>query len=670
MRKITQLASDDSAWKPPVLRTDRKAAIYARRSPAYTRDATKDKSQSREMQTQDLLEWATNQGWLDNDLEPYFADFGLSGTLRPDERPDMLRLFDDLDSGKLDHGTVICYQESRLFRDDTQIYYNQFIQKCKGHDVLVVAVSPYTMIYDFTDEFLTEMFRWKCKEAGEFIKRQIKGWMHPAKERAARQGYWAGMGDVSIGYIVDKEQKSPTFNRFVIYEPHATIVRYLFRRFMELCGDMTKFFRELVDTPIEFPPYPQSILDGYITKNRIMRYSLGKLRTRSALESILTNRAYLGWRIVKGDIASKNSHGAIVEEELFSYAFTQLTGCTLEGEPLEIEKENKRFYRKKTVTHEALLKDRLVSTYGTIHVHAEGHYDDQGNTSAYYVFRSPVTSRQPGFTNIGNMELGNINILDGIVVARMFEHITQIHNLKSYDEGVAKKQEERQSRLQSVISSLAQIPMQQQNIATQIGKTDNPNVRDILLKSIEDLDREKKKLLQAKAELETENAMTLRNLQEELSDLQEYWDDYPVSKRIALINFLVQKVVLDIESSHWLRVEVHWLHEEWGIEQMYYSRIKGVFPNWNEKEEALLREYYPEHLRMEVMKQLPNRSWEAIRTRAFTLKIERLIHWERYGYQKMTYDDIQFMQEHGIEETVRSTNWEYLHQRAIMVFDN
>lgn len=212
--------------------------------------------------------------------------------------------------------------------------------------------------------------------------------------------------------------------------------------------------------------------------------------------------------------------------------------------------------------------------------------------------------------------------------------------------------------------------MQQQNIAAQIGKTDNPNVHDVLLKSIEDLDREKKKLLQAKTELETENAMTLRNLQEELSDLQEYWDDYPVSKRIALINFLVQKVMLDIESSHWLRVEVHWLHEEWGIEQMYYSRIKGVFPNWNEKEEALLREYYPEHLRMEVMKQLSNRSWEAIRTRAFTLKIERLIHWERYGYQKMTYDDIQFMQEHGIEETARSTNWEYLHQRAIMVFDN
>jgi Resolvase, N terminal domain len=658
MRKIIAKTSHDPMWQPPALRIDRKAAIYARRSPTYARDASKDKTQSREMQTQDLLEWGIGQGWLETDLEPYFADFGLSGTLRPDERPDMLRLFDDLDSGKLDHGTVICFQESRLFRDESQIYYNQFIQKCKEHDVLVVAVSPYMMIYDFSDEFLTEMFRWKCKEAGEFIRRQIKGWMHPARIRAAKQGYYAGMGDVSIGYIVDKNPKSPTYNCFVVYEPHAEVVRYLFRRFMELCGDLSKFFRELVDEPVEFPAYPQEILNNYITKNRIMNYSLGKLRTRSALLSILTNRCYLGWRVVQGEVVSTNNHEAIVNETVFAYAFIKLTGCTLDGEPLDVERENRRFYRDMTVTHEALLKDRLVSTNGTIHVNAEGHYDAEGNTSAYYLFRSHATNRQPGFTNRGNMELGNITILDGIVVSRLFEHIREIHTLKNYDEEIEKKRKEREKRLQSVINSLEQIPVQQKNIAEQIGKTNSASVRDILLASIENLDNERKKLLQAKAELEQENANTLRNLEEELQDLEQYWEKYPVSKRIALINFLIQKVVLDIESSHWLRVEVHWLHEEWGVEQMYYSRVKGVYPNWNEKEEAILREYFPEHPRSEVMKQLPNRSWESIRARAFKLNIERLVHWERQGYQKMTYDDMQFMQEHGIDEAARSTQWE------------
>src|SRR5713226_1748428 len=209
MRKIAQASSNDFLeWKPPTLRTNRNAAIYARRSNPTARNKETDTSQSREMQTEDLLSWAIGQRWNEEDLEPYFADLGLSGTLRPDERPDMLRLFDDLDNGKLDHGTVICFQESRLFRDETEIYYNQFIQKCKEHDVLVVSVSPYTMIYDFADEFLTEMFRWKCKEAGQFIKRHVKGWMHPARIRAAKQGIWAGMGDISIGYIVDNDPRS------------------------------------------------------------------------------------------------------------------------------------------------------------------------------------------------------------------------------------------------------------------------------------------------------------------------------------------------------------------------------------------------------------------------------------------------------------------------------
>src|SRR5215467_15667143 len=118
MRKIVQAASSDfSEWKPPTLRTNRKAAIYARRSDPTARKKETDKSQSREMQTEDLFAWAIGQGWSEENLETYFADLGLSGTLRPDQRPDMLRLFDDIDKGTYEHGSVICFQESRLFRD-------------------------------------------------------------------------------------------------------------------------------------------------------------------------------------------------------------------------------------------------------------------------------------------------------------------------------------------------------------------------------------------------------------------------------------------------------------------------------------------------------------------------------------------------------------------------
>src|SRR5437764_10605464 len=139
------------------LRTSKPAAIYARRSDPTAKDKSRDRSQSREMQTDDLINWGCQQGWLQDLLFPYFADLGLSGTLRPDQRPDMLRLFDDIDAGKFDNGTIICFQENRLFRDETEIYYNQFIDKCLQHNIHVVAISPRLIIYDLRDDVLKEM---------------------------------------------------------------------------------------------------------------------------------------------------------------------------------------------------------------------------------------------------------------------------------------------------------------------------------------------------------------------------------------------------------------------------------------------------------------------------------------------------------------------------------
>src|SRR6266851_4351846 len=102
MRSIKPMPEDQFTNPPerPTLRINKPAACYARRSPAYARYKEKDKTQSREMQTEDLIDWAIRQGWKGHDLDPYFADLGLSGTLRPDQRPDMLRLFDNIDAGR------------------------------------------------------------------------------------------------------------------------------------------------------------------------------------------------------------------------------------------------------------------------------------------------------------------------------------------------------------------------------------------------------------------------------------------------------------------------------------------------------------------------------------------------------------------------------------------
>ncbi len=662
MRKIVQAAENNfPEWQPPTLRTSRNAAIYARRSDPTAKTKETDRSQSREMQTEDLLVWAITAGWDNELLEPYFADLGLSGTLRPDERPDMLRLFDDLDSGKLDHGTVICYQESRLFRDETQIYYNQFIQKCKEHDVLVVSVSPYTMIYDFQDEFLTEMFRWKCKEAGEFIKRQIKGWMHPARIRAAKQGFWSGLGDVSIGYVVDINPKSPTYKRFLVYEPHAVLVVYVFTRFAELAGDLSKLMQELEEHRIVFPPIPEELKHDIYLKSRMMKFSGGQLRTRTALISILTNRHYIGWRIVKGEVANKNSHPAIVDSQLFEFAFTKLTGMDLDGNMLELPQKKGKYYHKTSDERKSLLKDRIQGGEGNVYVkHVR---DGRGGEYKYnYSYVPKEWKDQTEFSNRGHIEIINVEILDAVVVERLFFHIKKITNLPEYNAALETKRAEKARAIEQVKASLASIPVEQERLVTQIGRTESEAVQRMFLNEIEKLEKEKKRLASALPELQKEHDEALHSLDVELLLLEKHWQEYPIEKRIALLNFLIEVVEVDLITPRWIRIRVKWLREEWGCEQMYLRRTYLGGRHWTEAEHEYLREHFERSPRKEIITALPHRTWKTIRRQAYKhLNLHREIYDDDLSIMpsesEFCFTDYLFMQQEGIDMTCTATNW-------------
>lgn len=653
-------------WRPPTLRTDRPAGVYARRSDPTAKKKETDKSQSREMQTEDLLAWATGKSglvpcWNEEYLEPYFADLGLSGTLRPDERPDMLRLFDDIDAGKYDHGTIICWQESRLFRDETQIYYNQFIQKCKAHDIVVVVVSPFLMIYDFQDEFLTEMFRWKCKEAGEFIRRQVKGWMLPARERAAKQGNWSGLGDVSIGYVVDIDPKSPTYKKFIVYPPHAVLVIYLFKRFAELAGDLTKLMRELAENRIIFPPIPEELQHSVYLKSRMMSISGGRLRTRTALESILTNRHYLGWRIVSGEVVNKNSHEAIVDAALFEFAFTTLTGMDIEGNVIEQVTKHGRYYQRSNKARKALLKDCIQGSEGNVLVKRIR------NNEYNYVYIPDAYKDQPSFTNQGHIEIINVELLDAVVVERLFFHIKKITNLPEYNAALEIKRAEKERAIVQVKASLESIPVEQKRLVEQLAKTEKETVQQLLLAEVENLEKEKERLNRVLPVLQKERDEILHSLDIELLLLEQHWQDYDIDRRIALLNFLIYAVEVDLVSPRWLRVRVTWLREEWGCEQMYMCRPRIGGKEWTEEEDNFLREHFPTGKRVCILNGIPNRTWKTIRSRAKLIGLHRQVYEVNYEFPQdsdFTLLDVRFMEQEGIPMTSKSTNWTNVSQPA------
>jgi hypothetical protein len=683
MRKFQPMPEDQGKKQVrPTLRTDRPAAAYARRSPTYAKDEKKDKTQSREMQTEDIKIWSLEQGWKEKDFHPYFSDFGLSGALRPDQRPDMLRLFDDIDAGKFDHGSVICYQENRLFRDETQIYYNQFIEKCKQHDIVVVVISPYLMIYDFRDDFLTEMFRWKCKEAADFIKRHVRGWMHPARYRAAwYDGEWAGYGNIPPGFTVDYDEDSPTFKKLIPYQPHAEKKRELRVLFVELGCNISLLYRRLREAPIIFPEFESWVDPKAVNKFQMSNYPGGGYcpKDKATIVGMLTDVNDIGYRAINGVIRRNSKgekiidHEPIIERELFDLCYYPLAETDLDGNPIK-EKKTRRFLQKHGHGEFGLLKFRIKSKHGEVFTHAH-------RTMPAYIDKSPENTILKHYSYHAVIPSEE---LDRFVVERLLQHAHEIsqnqEELAEYERQARQKREERQRKLAQIEQSIKDIDKEQGGLTRSLGALEmeieeaekaQDNVKKALKErrkhliegEIETLEIERIKLIKARDELEEESESDLGSLDEEVRKLAASWHDYSFEKRRSLINFLIKEVIIETMSTHWMRVEVAWLHEQWGREEMYYVRGVGYKREWLEEEDALVREHYATMPRRELMALLPDRGWLAIKEHCRLLGLSRRdIPGDKIvGARRFSHSDREFMRSKGWHYNTRCTKWERLY---------
>ena len=187
--------------------------------------------------------------------------------------------------------------------------------------------------------------------------------------------------------------------------------------------------------------------------------------------------------------------------------------------------------------------------------------------------------------------------------------------------------------------------------------------KELINKQIETLETERQALIQAKADLEKEAAKDYSSLDEELEELETLWPEYDFEKRRTLINFAIREVVIDSMSTHWLRIQVLWLHEEWGREEMFYHRRRGKNKEWTDEEKKILAEYYLSLPTVQLMAILPDRTWKSIlslgaRTVSGRRNIgnrgeETLPAWSRH----YSHSDLAFMWEHNLEGNIPCTNW-------------
>lgn len=180
------------------------------------------------------------------------------------------------------------------------------------------------MRLDMKDAAHYQLFINLCQFAGQesdMLKKRLGG----AKRVKAEMGLYAG-GNITSGYIVDRDKRSDTFERFLAYEPHAAVVQELFKIGFEISPSITKMLQEVKIRGLYFPFFePQfSIWMNSRSALRLCKKfhvvegkPIGWRITKSMLYSIFTNPAYMGEPIRHGKKLVGVNFPAIISRKLF-----------------------------------------------------------------------------------------------------------------------------------------------------------------------------------------------------------------------------------------------------------------------------------------------------------------------------------------------------------------
>jgi len=300
---------------------DKDGVLYVRQSSDVQRE---NNVHSYEMQTDKFVEHFREMGCTGR-IDIIEDDEGMSETLDIHKRPGMSRLMRLIEQRKI--GWVGAIHVNRLFRDQWMINPDVFMKACYENDVIVATLRT---IFNFKDSYCQRIFRIEAEEAArhlEWMKLVMGGGLSTASDQGLYDGRY-----LNVGYIVDRND--PKKKKYVVYQPHAEVVQWLFRRFLEMDGNFRGLCREVDKMEYLFPAFEPWVDEKNMGgKFRLKADSQGRYKpTQTGLYGILTNPIYIGWWIPRDGGLVKDNHEAIVNEGLFVYAHKRVSRFTLEGE--------------------------------------------------------------------------------------------------------------------------------------------------------------------------------------------------------------------------------------------------------------------------------------------------------------------------------------------------
>ncbi len=352
---------EEFSFRQETLPVDRKIIQYVRQS---TYKQVAENTESAILQDEKLRGRLIKHGWKPDNIILISEDTGKSGQKRRDERAGLDRLYRLIETGQA--AAVACFDASRLYRDLTRVEYTGFVAMCEKFGIPVITFHRVYFPNKREDmDGLIEDF----KEAARRIQ-----WIHDtllaAKLAAIEDNASFGGHAVPMGYIAVGKK---ALKHYVVYEEHAWRVRWLYKRYRELDGNLPRLLHQLRIEKFSFPPFvgvekvPSVALDKDEDGNYI-------IKSRSGLVSILTNISYIGHYLFSCVLINKEAHEAIVPLDDFMFAYNRLSKVTLDGEVNENRPTINR--RSHKTEHRALLEGVLQSDGKPAYVMmGKGFYD-------------------------------------------------------------------------------------------------------------------------------------------------------------------------------------------------------------------------------------------------------------------------------------------------------
>ncbi|HVU66984.1 MAG TPA: recombinase family protein [Ktedonobacteraceae bacterium] len=639
--EIQQERQEALGLKPTRMPVDLLLLIYARQS---TKGQFIKNRESAKQQTIEQIDRAIELGWPEEKrllfIENQAKDGTIrsaSGTLRIDEREGLSTVMAYINSGEA--GAVMGRDVARFFRDEDLVGPVVFAKACKDHHVLVITEEH---IYDFNhpkrgrDDY--KKFLQEAQAAADYLEKHQKGVMLKNKDRKAQRGEFAGHA-VPTGYMLDE---SRTF--YVPNPDHAEAIKMLFKRFRALGGNVASLRREIVGKPI-FRDLPPEILE------RTGRISLTKMpggwtiSTRCGINYILTNPAYIGHVYYNGRIVKKYAHKAIVSEEDFFYAYRRLADIDFDGNPIERPEGVTKRYRQakseepiqalfaglrhngtpviatnigeKASVYAVRFEDGLryvienrskIAPYPASSAISVGRIDSLLADRLHY--RVGEALRNSGEYPVDEDEAGGLEQKRSVIHNQLLARLEEA-------EKVEDEQSDPHEYLRNAIAGTKAKIAEKERVSE--AATDVMDTED-LRKHFESL----KRLRRSLAEME-------KKLNEELSEkeeretakgkLPEVYEKWPIMKLEAkqrFIRVVTSRVTLEEVISGWYRLTIEWSPILGGnlVDEAYIWSYRGSESTWTDEEKRILREHYATASRAWLMEQLPERSWEGIRTGA------------------------------------------------------